>query len=330
MPKRVTPEQKQEILRLLARGEDRETIAAMVGVTPGQVSAISAHVRMGTYQLPDEADNGPAKPEEPGERTRNVLQQIRDLATPTAAPSSIAPIYLGTDAETNEEVYWSPGPDNGSANPHVLVLGESGFGKTYTICCLLAELARQRALSVVFDYGQGFAAESLPPEFIEAARPVYLRASRAGININPLQIFPSDVHGPLNVAQRVADTFARVYPKIGVQQHAVLRQAVLDVMTDAGIVAEEPESWERDLPAFGEVQRKLLAQARQSRDPQSRVAATVASHISTLFVFNTFRPSGQALAWTDMMASDMPVYVLELRGLEHSLERAVTEFLLCY
>ena len=53
MPKKVTPEQRDEVLRMLTQGHDRDTIAAAVGVTPGQVSAISAHVSMGTYALPD-------------------------------------------------------------------------------------------------------------------------------------------------------------------------------------------------------------------------------------------------------------------------------------
>jgi hypothetical protein len=64
-----------------------------------------------------------------------------------------------------------------------------------------------------------------PREFREFGRPVEIDIGRDGININPLQIFPSDIHGPVNVAQRIADTFARVYPTIGVQQHAVLRGA---------------------------------------------------------------------------------------------------------
>jgi hypothetical protein len=46
MPKKVTTEQRQAILQMLAKGEDRDTTAAAVGVTPGQVSAIAAHVKM--------------------------------------------------------------------------------------------------------------------------------------------------------------------------------------------------------------------------------------------------------------------------------------------
>jgi len=54
----------------------------------------------------------------------------------------------------------------------------------------------------------------------------------------------------------------------------------------------------------------------------------VASHISTLFVFNTFRSNGQKLAWPEMMEVSNRVFLIQLKGLEYSLERAVTEFLL--
>ncbi len=51
MPSKVTPDQRDAILRMLSQGHDRDTIAETVGVTPGQVSAIAAHVKMGTYSL---------------------------------------------------------------------------------------------------------------------------------------------------------------------------------------------------------------------------------------------------------------------------------------
>lgn len=217
MPRRITETQRQTVLRMLAQGVDRETIAASVGITPGQVSAVAAHLKMGTYELPAEVEESRENVPEERERTRNLLRQLYDLEGSSAAQTRLAPILLGTDAESNDEVFWNPDPDSGSPNPHVLVLGESGFGKTYTIACLLAELAQQHLLPVVLDYGQGFSLDALPPEFLEATSLVELQASREGLDINPLQIFPSDMHGPVNVAQRVADTFTRVYPRIGVQ-----------------------------------------------------------------------------------------------------------------
>jgi hypothetical protein len=325
----MTNEQRQEVLRLLGRGEDRDTIAAAVGVTPGQVSAIAAHIKMGTYTLPipdqEQKENEVRKPEG---KTANLLQQLQRMEPPPRRKAGLAPVLLGDDAETGEAVFWNPDPDTGAANPHVLVLGESGYGKTYSIACLLAELAQEGVVSVVFDYGQGFTLGALPPEFRSAINPVELHAGRDGLDINPLQIFPSDLHGPVNVAQRVADTFVRVYPRMGVQQHAVVRQAVLDVMADAGILPDAPVSWSVDLPAFGTLQSKLLAYARDPLNPQARFAASAASHVSTVFVFNTFRNSGEKLAWPDLLEPGNRVVVIQLKGLEHSLERAVTEFLL--
>src|SRR5216684_6705925 len=82
------------------------------------------------------------------------------------------------------------------------------------------------------------------------------------------------------------------------------------------------------LPAFRNVQHKLLSYANNLNNPHSRFAASVASHISTLFVFNTFRPNGQKLAWPEMIEASNRVFIIQLKGLEYSLERAVTEFLL--
>jgi DNA phosphorothioation-dependent restriction protein DptH len=329
MPKKVSPEQRAAVLRMLAQDQDRDTIAAAVGVTPGQVSAISAHVKMGTYALPEpeEQPEQEAVPE-PGERTSNLLRMLQSLEGAQGRETRLAPILLGADAETGEEVSWNPDPSTGAANPHVLILGESGFGKTYTVASLSAELAQENIVSVVFDYGQGFSPATLPAEFVAATNPLELHAGRDGVDINPLQIFPSDLHGPVNVAQRVADTFARVYKRMGVQQHAVIRQAVLEVMADAGIILDASDSWAADLPAFGAVQAKLQAHASNPMNPQARFAASAASHISTIFVFNTFRQKGQKLSWSDILEGDNRTVIIQLKGMEHSLERAVTEFLL--
>jgi hypothetical protein len=326
MPTKVTPEQRTAVLRLLAQGQDRNTIAAAVGVTPGQVSAISAHVKMGTYALPEPDELEVAAPLV--ERTSNLLRMLQSLEGAAGRETRVAPILLGSDAETGEQVFWNPDPGTGTANPHILILGESGFGKTYTIASLAAELAQENLLSIVFDYGQGFSPASLPPEFVSSTNPLELHAGRDGVDINPLQIFPSDLHGPVNVAQRVADTFARVYKRMGVQQHAVVRQAVLDVMADVGIRPDVPDSWTSNLPAFGAVHAKLESYAANPMNSQARFAASAASHISTVFVFNTFRQSGQKLAWSALLKAVNRAVIIQLKGLEHSLERAVTEFLL--
>jgi hypothetical protein len=317
MPKKVTPEQRRAVLRLLAQGQDRDTISVAVGVTPGQVSAIAAHVKMGTYTLPELVEQLQEAAPLAVERTTNLLRQLQQLEGAKGRDVQINPILLGVDAESGEEVFFNPDPASGAPNPHVLILGESGTGKTYAISCLTAELAQEGIVSIVFDYGQGFSPKALPREFVTATNPVELHVGRDGVDINPLQLFPSDLHGPVNVAQRVADTFARVYKKIGVQQHAILRQAVLDVMADAGIRPNAPDAWSADLPAFGSIQEKLGDYASQPQNPQARFAASAGSHVSTLFVFNTFRPSGQKLAWMDRFKSGNWEVVIQAKRLDH-------------
>ena len=318
MAKRISKSQREEVLNLLSQGHDREMIATLVGVTPAQVSAINAHVSMGTYELPLRDSN-----EEPIQQSRErvdaVLKEARNL---DGADATFDPVLIGTDAESEEPVYWNPDPTSGSANPHVLVLGESGFGKTYAVSCLLTELAQRRIPSIVFDYSQGFSLDNSPQEFLQFGEPEELDAGRNGVNINPLQGYPFDLHGPVSVAQRVADTFKRVYSGIGIQQHAMLRQAVLDVLP--GSDTEERQ----EAPPFLNLQHQLESYADDPGHPNRRLAANVASHISTVFVFNTFRSNGQDMQWGDMLRSDGRVFVVKLKGLEYSLEKAVTEFLL--
>ena len=45
----VTAEERQAIRSLLADGLDNQEIAAQIGVSPGTVAAVKAHMRMGTY-----------------------------------------------------------------------------------------------------------------------------------------------------------------------------------------------------------------------------------------------------------------------------------------
>src|SRR5262249_7410436 len=137
-----------------------------------------------------------------------------------------------------------------------------------------------------------------------------------------------DTHGPATVAQRVADTFLRVYPRLGVQQHTLLRRAVLELLAESGISADDPRTWKQTPPAFRDLEQKLTEYARSDDAVTRRAASSAGSHVSTLFFFNTFRKTGHALSWSDLIEHRNEVWILQLGGLEASVERAVTEFLL--
>jgi DNA phosphorothioation-dependent restriction protein DptH len=312
MTNKITPEQRKLIHQLLDRGEDRSTIAQRVSVTPGQVSAIAAHRTMRKRDRLAESDAVVANPEP-------ICTSIDPLV---ARPASVP---LGTDIDTGRPVVWDP---YASSNPHVLILGESGSGKTYTASRLVLELARAHLPSIVFDYGQGFSLQHAPRAFRDDVRTVELQLNRDGIAINPFQIFPVDTHGPATVAQRVADTFVRVYPRLGVQQHALLRRAVLELLAESGIAVDDSRTWTQSPPPFRDLEQKINEYASSGDAGTRRAAASAGPHVSTLFFFNTFRKTGHALSWSDLVAHHNEVWILQLGGLEASVERAVTEFLL--
>ena len=253
MKQKITTEQRKLIAELLEQGEDRHVIAQRASVTVGQVSAIAAHRTMGRYGnshqfgQPVSAARGGAS------------SHTSELISNSDQGQQSGGIDLGTDIDSMQVVNWEP---QGSSNPHVLILGESGSGKTYTASRLVIELARACLPSIVFDYGQGFSLEHAPEVFRNDVHTVELHLGRDGIAINPLQIFPVDTHGPATVAQRVADTFSRVYPRLGVQQHTLLRRAVLELLAEAGISSDDPRTWKQSPPAFRDLEQKLAEYAR--------------------------------------------------------------------
>jgi hypothetical protein len=320
MKKKITSEQRALIDQLLNKGEDRRTIAQLASVTPGQVSAILAHRTM-------RKSAGPVRTHAAVSALENEAAESTELSNRSDQNSSeqAVAIPLGIDKDTNRPVTWDP---YASSNPHVLIVGESGSGKTYTASRLVIELARSRLPSIVFDYGQGFSLEHAPLAFRDDIRTIELQLGRDGIAINPLQIFPVDTHGPATVAQRVADTFIRVYPRLGVQQHALLRRAVLELLAEAGISLENPRSWTLSPPSFRDLEQKLAEYAHADDAATRRAASSAGPHVSTLFFFNTFRKTGHAVSWSDLLTRRNEVWILQLGGLEASVERAVTEFLL--
>jgi len=124
MPPKITDSQRQAVLALLAQGLNRETVAAQVGVTPGQVSAVAAHVKMRTYEKHGARDTVAAFTQSDGrERVRELLEEIGVSSRRAHTASGLNRILIGVDAETNEEIFWNPDLSHGVANPHMLILG---------------------------------------------------------------------------------------------------------------------------------------------------------------------------------------------------------------
>lgn len=322
---KINDETRFRILSLLSSGRSTADVCRELGISSKQVAAIKAHQTMGSYgprhSVPrPTAENKKHLASPPAEDRRFPDCEVLPDQNWTAIP-------LGYDSAMKAPVRWDPHPKAGTANPHLMIVGESGFGKTYAIQCIVAELVARRIRPIIIDFGRGFDLESAPRQFIDLARPQEVSASQQGINLNPLQIHAGDSNGPINVAVRVADCFGRVY-RIGVQQHALLRDLIIELFADFGIVRAEPSTWDQRGPSCSDLNEKLKSIASSQVDKRAGKAPGLKSHISTFFLFDTFRDSGVHVNWESLGQSSSSTLIIQLKGLEDRTQKVVTEFLL--
>jgi DNA phosphorothioation-dependent restriction protein DptH len=298
-------------------GWNKEEIAETVGVSKMQVSAVCAHRTMKTY-----------KKGKYMERSTLITQdEVKPVPETGRYIYGKSAVLIGRGINSNDKVYWDPNPESGIGNPHLMIIGESGYGKTYTTQCLIAELAQKNTPSVVFDYGQGFSLDTVSKVFLESVNPIEILASDKGIDINPLEIFATDINGPINVTVRVSDTFNRIY-NIGVQQNSVLQSAILRSFEEKGIQKDNKNTWRNEPPFLSDVNDKLDEMSNLDGSHDQKVVAKLKSHISTFFIFNTFRRNGESISWGKIIKSQNSIFIIQLKGLEGKTSKVVTEFLL--
>jgi len=315
--KKITDEQRDLILKYVGMGWEKEEIAKAVGASKMQVAAVCAHRKMKTYKK--------------SKYREATLSITPGTAIPRAQVEhyrhSESAVLIGEEISSNDKIYWDPDPQSGIGNPHLMIIGESGYGKTYTTQCLITELAQKNIPSVVFDYGQGFSLNTVSQAFLECANPIEILASERGIDINPLEIFSIDINGPVNVAVRVTDTFNRIY-NIGIQQHSIFQKALLRSFEDKGIFKNEKNTWTNKPPFLSDVKEKLDEMGNLKGSPNQKIASKLNSHISTFFIFDTFRKNSERISWDKIITRRNSVHIIQLKGLEGKTGKVVTEFLL--
>lgn len=318
---KISKSLRDQIIKLLRSGKSGSEIADELNVGKMQVAGIKAHLTR----------NLAKKNYSQNYDKRNVIPQLlKNTPTPDKLKDlrKSHSILIGTDQIFGKKVYWNFDPKTGSVNPHILLVGETGFGKTYATQCICAELQKKAISSIIFDYGQGFGIEESSKEFFELTKPKQIDASKNGISINPLQIFSDDIMGPLNAAQRVADTFCRISSRLGIQQKEAIIDAIDKAFQSEGIIPENKLSWANRLPEFYIVHEKLKRIAKSKTHPLRKTARTAYSHIRSFFRFNIIREEGEQLTWRKMIGTDIGIWVIQLKGLEQDISLITTEMLL--
>jgi type IV secretory pathway VirB4 component len=170
-------------------------------------------------------------------------------------------IYLG------EQLYWEP---TKTPNPHLLILGTSGSGKTQTLKAIAWEMLHKLpSRSIVLD----FHGDQLLPG--EACYPLHM-ASPHGIN--PLIINPDPAGGgPKLQAIAVAANLRRSL-LLGVNQEGLLIMMLENLYQKFGITQENRASWKKPLPTLAHLKNDIDSRVeegcKEAPKLQIKLAAT--------------------------------------------------------
>lgn len=149
---------------------------------------------------------------------------VRDQA-PSSPPREPA-IVLGADRFKREQVTWKL---TVKGNPHLLVAGLPGMGKTTCLLNLCRQMLDHGVRPIVFSYHQDL--DEKLEEIVGSIRFVDFD----GLGFNPLHIPDRTAHRPyLNVAGALRDIFVAIYPGLGDLQGEAIRSAVKESFVREG------------------------------------------------------------------------------------------------
>jgi len=154
--------------------------------------------------------------------------------------------------ENKKEVYWYPGKEK---NPHILITGFSGTGKTNLLKSIIFELSKFKIPCVIIDFDE---------EFLGFSDTIF---DMKNVSINPLE---SRNNIPLNITAEVSSIFKDLY-HLGDQQTAMLIRAIeksyADKRIDINALTRETK-----FPDFNDVKRNLLEMKEDDKDDKPNIA----------------------------------------------------------
>ncbi len=158
------------------------------------------------------------------------------------------PLYipLGKAVETGQLCFWDPYKEN---NPHLLIVGESGTGKTQTLKAIIYELSKVGIPCLIIDFHN---------EYTEVAEKV---VDMRNESLNPLECYKGT--SPIDIIYSTVAIFKRIY-RLGYQQESVLRRAIRTSYEDFGIAVNKKVVYDVEAPSFIHVKNNLIEMMNDS------------------------------------------------------------------
>ncbi len=181
----------------------------------------------------------------------SASQQMDDVLQSSNASSFdqndfVPTVSLGINSYTNAEIEWRLGVDG---NPHLLIAGLPGMGKTTCLVNLCKQMVAQGVRPIVFSYHQDI------DERLEKLIGDIRYVDFDGLGFNPLQVIDRNARmAYLDVAGAVRDIFTAIYPDLGDIQAESIRRAIKESFDEAGWSSRE-DVLEPEFKRFVEILR---------------------------------------------------------------------------
>jgi hypothetical protein len=226
---------------------------------------------------------------------------------PQPQPSQSEPVadngHIAAHMGSNKDgaVSWRP---LALPNPHLLVVGGSGSGKSQTIKAIAYELRKATAV-VVLDVHGDLALDGATTHELHFE-------SEYGINPLVLSLDPKG-GGPTAQREIVRTRLQRTFAPMGSVQLGVLDDLLDRCYRGCGITQDDQESWRREPPTFADLEGLLDEEIARKKNPERLQA--LKTKISPVFDCKIFSKPALPVAATGITRIDMSRLSLDVQFL---------------
>lgn len=165
-----------------------------------------------------------------------VTEQVVD---PIVAAKAV--INLGAGLPGEAPVEWVVGTNG---NPHLLIVGQPGMGKTHCLIRVCQQLHEQGIVPIVFSFHQDI------DEKLMATVPGGVQTvSYEGLGFNPMEVIATHPQAYVESVDMLRDVFSAIFPDLGEVQLGGLRKALKKSYEDQGWASDGSRG---KTPGFGD------------------------------------------------------------------------------
>lgn len=287
------------------------------GGEEGEVEGPGGELSLLEEQVPESGSGvqGKTASKPVGEREAIPAQSELPLAT-SDRPRALLGTSPGEYGKPRDIWFDPQAPEERLPNPHLMITGETGSGKTQATKSILAEMRTFNVPALILDFKDDYS----EPVYAEAEGMSVYDPSEQSLPFNPLAPAADPRSGRVNPTHhlhQLTDIIKRIY-RLGDQQAFRLREAIKTVYEDANVPTRTfiPDA-DQSYPPFEAVQHELV----KDKDNQALLG-----RMSPIFDLELFSAGAPVADFASVIAQSTVIRLAQLPGDE--VKNSVAEFFL--